>query len=739
MNHRMTPPRSELGRRELPDPHGAPGVPAPAGEELELGAWLDGLWEGRYLILGCLILFLGLGAFYVWVETPVYQVEALLQVQTKKDRSSQDFNKVGSLLTESSDAQAEIEILRSNLVLGRTVEALDLDLVARPHVLPVVGKALMRDNPAAPAISIQSFVVQSAARGARFSLTLQGDGSFQWTDPTGALLGNGRPGDTVIGTYLGTRAMLTVRSLRGKPGQRFDLSRTPMSSAIQALRLNFSAIERGKGTNVIGLTYKGADSVQAAAILNEIVSQYIRHKVEKKGGEAAQTLAILQAKLPVLKAKLDESESRLNQFRSSTGSVDLSKEAEGVVTQSAALNSEITTLQQKREELLRTYQPTADVVTTLNTQIRKLQGDVSHLESKARSLPGTQQMVVRLNREVAENQEVYTTLLNNIQELQFSMAGDVGSYDLVDRATPSLDPLGAKPSMQIAIFGFLGLLVGFGLAKVKRMLWSGVKDPRVIEAKLGLPVVVTIPHSDAQERQYKNMNKHHDGLYVMAVGDPDELATEALRGLRTVLNFAIKDAADNVVMVTGPAPNIGKSFVSINFAALLAQSGARVLLVDGDLRKGDMHHYFGLKTRANGFGDVLTRRTSFSAAIQPSGIPDLDLLTTGLLPPNPSELLMSEQFDKFLETAKAEYQYVIIDAPPVLAVTDPTIMGSKVGTVLLVARFGRHSIDELRTCQKILEHAGVRLLGCVFNDVQTTVLATSGSRYQYSYHYSYKA
>jgi len=734
MSQTIIPLRSEV-RADHPDPF----LPHPA-EEMNLGEWLANFWEGRYLILAFGVLFLGLGVFYVWRATPVYQVEALLQVQAKKERSTDpSFNKMGGMFAESADATAEIEILKSNLVLGRAIEALNLDLVARPHYLPVVGAALMRDNPAAPAIAIQNFTVPEALRGIRFRLTALPGGAYQLASLNGEALGTGRPGETLKASYADIPMQLNVRSLTGKPGQWFELSRKPMPVAIADLRKDFSVAERGKDTNVIGLAYKSQNPIQAAAVLNQIVDQYVRHKVEKKGGEASQTLAILQEKMPLLKARLDEAESRLNAFRSHSGSVDLTKEAEGVVVQSANLNGAISALKQKREDLLRTYQPTADVVTTVNEQIRKLQGEVSQVDTRARALPGTQQTVVRLSRDVAVNQELYTALLNNIQELQFAKAGDVGSYDLVDRASPATDPIGPKPAMQISMFAFLGLLVGTGLAKLKRMLWSGVKDHRLIESKLGLPVVVTIPHSDGQDRHAKAMSKHQEGIHLLAVGEPDELATESLRSLRTMLNFAMKDAADNVVVITGPAPGIGKSFVAANFAALMAQSGARVLLVDGDLRKGNLHHYFGLKSRRNGFGDVLTKRATLGAVIQKTAIPDLDLLTTGLLPPNPSELLMSEQFQKFLTAARGAYQFVVLDAPPVLAVTDATIMGTKAGTVLLVAKFGRHPIDEIRACQKVLDTAGVRILGCVFNDVQTTALATTGSGYQYAYHYSYKA
>ena len=737
MNHPVIPLNPEQSRYLASGPQSR--MP-PQADEGDLGDWLTNFWEGRWLILGSLVLFLGLGAFFVWKAVPVYQIEAMLQVQPKKEKSTDPaFSKMEGLFSEPADVQAEIEILRSNLVLGRTVEALSLDTVARPILRPVVGAALARNNPAAPAIAIQSFEVPPALRPLKFRITAIGDGSFQWSTAAGEELGRGRPGDTLRATYAGLPLTLNVRSLAGMAGQRYELQRKPMQSAVADLRMDFNAFEKGRMTSVIGLTYKSTSQIRGVATLNEIVNQYIRHKTEKKGGESAQTLAILQQKLPLLKAKLDESETRLNSFRSHSGSVDLSKEAEGVVMQAASINSSISALRQKREDLLRTYTENADVVTTVNEQIRKLQSEGSVLDSRARALPGTQQTVVRLTREVAVNQELYTALLNNIQELQFTQGGSgVGSFDLVDPATPSMDPMGPKPGMQIGMFGFLGLLVGGGSARVRRLLRRGVKDHRLIESKLGLPVVITIPHSDAQDKHARAIAKRLEGTHLLAVGEPDDLATESLRSLRTVLHFAMQNSRDNVIMITGPAPGIGKSFISSNFAALLAQSGGKTLLVDGDLRRGNLHSYFGLKGRQTGLTDVLSLRSPWEAAIHKTRIPGLDLLTTGILPPNPSELLMSDAFQQFLDSVSAAYQCVIIDVPPLLAVTDATLIGAKAGAVLLVAKYGQHPLDEIRTCQQRLQTAGIHLLGCIFNDVQPTGLSYLGSNYQYAYHYKYK-
>ncbi|MBI1752001.1 MAG: polysaccharide biosynthesis tyrosine autokinase [Acidobacteria bacterium] len=721
------------------DPQSSRPRAGDATEALDLGEWLANFWEGRYLILGCTLAFMAMGAFAALTSTPAYQTEAMLQVQGKRVGASDPaFSKMENLFAEPPEASAEIEILKSNKVLGGTVEALGLDLVVKPKLMPVVGAFFARGRADAPKLDIESFEVPAQWRGERFSVVALKDGEFQWNGPDGSVLGKGKPGETLRGFLAGIPLTLKVRDLTARPDQTFFFSKKPVNAALAELGLRFNAFEKGKQTNVIGLTLTDGSPKRGAEILNEIINRYIQHKVERKSGDASKTLAILQEKLPGLKAKLDASENKLNQFRSRSGSVDLGREADVSIQQSAALSAQISTLKQKKEEMLRTYRENSDVVTTLNQQIAKLQGELGQVNSKVRALPGTQQEVVRLSREVQVNTELYTAVLNNIQQLQVANAGEVGSVTIVDPATPNLTPLGLRPLMQVALYTFLGFLLGICLLLLKRALRSGIKDHRLIESKLGLPVIVTIPHSKAQEEHYRAISQRKDGSHLLASLTPDDLAMESLRSLRTVLHFSMKDAANNAIMITGPSPSIGKSFVSSNFSAVLAQTGARVLVVDGDLRRGNLHHYFGLKNRLGGLSEVLTGRTTWKEAIHQTELPGLDLISTGVIPPNPADLLMTAQFSDFIKEACAAYDFVIIDGAPLLPVTDSLIIGSKVGTVLLVAKYDQHPLDELRTCQSRLQSQNIPIGGCIFNDITPLGLGYAYQDYRYAYHYKYK-
>lgn len=708
-------------------------------EELGLMEWFANLWEGRRFIFASLLLFVCVGGLYVWRMAPVYQVQALLQVQPKRTVASDPaFAKMEGLFSGPTEAQSEVEILQSSLVLGRTVEALNLDLKAEPKLAPIVGEALARKDPEAPRIEVDAFSLPEHLKGQIFRLTALSEGAFRLDSPKGAPLDSGEVGKPLSVAYGGADLKLTVRSLQAKPGQVFTLERQIEAEALESLRRSLDVAEKGKLTNVLGLTLKCANPTTGAAVLNEVIKQYIQHKIERKNAGASQTLAILKEQLPQVKAKLDDAENRLNRFRTRTGSVDVAREADAYLQQGSTLKAQISALEQKKQDLLRTYREDSDVVATLNRQIEQLRSEGGRIDAKVRTLPGAQQEVVRLSREVAINTELYTALLNNIQQLGLSSAGEVGGISVVDPATPDPIPVAPRRTLLMGLFTFLGALVGVGLAILRKAFSPGVEDHRLIEARLGIPVLVTIPHSKAQEAHWQAIQNGEDGLHLLAALNPDDLATESLRSLRTSLHFAKGRAACQTIMVTGPSPSIGKSFVSGNLAAVLARAGSRVLVVDADLRKGSLHRQFWSRDRAGGLSDVLARTAEWETVVHKTAVPRLDLMMSGSIPMNPSELLMTDAFESLLAQVAKAYDYVILDAPPVLAVTDALIIGSRVDGVLVVAKYGLHPMEELRACLKRLDRQGLPVLGCVLNDVQPLRMGGNHTHYRYAYHYRYE-
>jgi len=269
---------------------------------------------------------------------------------------------------------------------------------------------------------------------------------------------------------------------------------------------------------------------------------------------------------------------------------------------------------------------------------------------------------------------------------------------------------------------------------------KGVEDPDTIEKNIGIPVYANIPLSTKQFLLDKKMVEGKAKHNILCEHDLKDQAIEGLRSLRTNLHFALLEAKNNIVMITGPAPGVGKSFVSTNFAHVVAKSNKKVLLIDADMRKGHIHKEYDM-AREPGLSELIIGEVDKVTAVRKSGFENVDILTTGNLPPNPSELLMHENFEKYLKEFTKEYDLVLIDTPPLLAVTDAAVIGRLCGTTFILLRYGMHSIAEIQAVTKRLRQNSIEPRGFVFNALQSR---KSYGKYGYGkygygkYNYEYK-
>ncbi|MGZ3253256.1 MAG: polysaccharide biosynthesis tyrosine autokinase, partial [Burkholderiaceae bacterium] len=209
---------------------------------------------------------------------------------------------------------------------------------------------------------------------------------------------------------------------------------------------------------------------------------------------------------------------------------------------------------------------------------------------------------------------------------------------------------------------------------------------------------------------------------------PGDIAIESLRSFRTALQFSMSHFKNNIVVITGPTRGLGKSFISSNFATIMAASGKRVLLIDADFRDGHLHDYFGV-ARKDGLSESITGAKTLAKTIHRGVFENLDFLSTGNLPPNPSEFLLHPNFDALLKTVSSEYDFVMIDTPPILAASDTVIIGALVGAVFILARAGVTNESEINESIKRLNQAGISPKGILFNDLK--VRAREYGRYSY--------
>ncbi|HEY1611388.1 MAG TPA: polysaccharide biosynthesis tyrosine autokinase, partial [Paraburkholderia sp.] len=568
-----------------------------------------------------------------------------------------------------------------------------------------------------------------------FKLIAGQDGTFVLRDPDGVALLQGRVGEDVEANTPDGPIALHVDRLVGPPGTPFTLTRASTLTTVDRLQKAIDVQEVALQSGVIKASLDGKDSQLTAHILNSMAREFIRQDVESRSAQAEHMLSFVDQQLPQLRAELDASEQRYNKFRNQHGTVDLSEESRLLLQQVVDNKTRLIELQQQREEMATRFTAKHPAVAALDAQIATLEGQQSTLTHNVAGLPDTEQTAVRLLRDVHVNTEMYTNMLNSAQQLRVARAGQVGDVQIVDLAEAPDDPV--RPKRVLVILGSIaaGLIVGIICAFTRKSLYGGVERPDELEGALGVPVFAVVPRSPQQLRLQHQVTLRRRGLHVLAEEAPQDIAVEGVRGLRTSLQMSLNNAHNNVVMLTGSRPDIGKSFLSVNLAAVVASVNKRVLIVDGDMRRGDVHSHFGIPHQP-GLSDVLLG-ADLQSAIQHEVLPGLDVLAKGSLHSHPSELLMSARFEALIEELKAKYDLVIIDTPPVLAVTDSTVIGRYAGTTLLAIRHGRHPLSELEETAKRLRTGGVNLRGVLLTDVPKTG-AFSGSGYRGGY-YGYKS
>lgn len=717
------------------------------GDEINLLELFDVVLDSRWLIILVTTVAIVFGLAYALFSTPVYEANTLIQVEQSKGGGS-----VGNLLGDASSlfdiqspASAEMEILRSRLVVGQAVQNLQLDLSVTPKYFPVIGPWLARraTEPSNPgflglggyvigneSLNVRVFEVPVALEGESFSVQLGAQG-YTLLSPQGDTLGQAAIGQSLEFSVGGQKGRLQVATAVGKSGATFYLVRSSRLKETEELQRNLKITEIGRQSGVISSSLEGSDPVEIARVLNEVGSLYVRQNIDRKAAEAEKSLGFLGTFLPQLRQQLEESETKFNQFRNRNSTFDLGTEARLVLEQSVKLQSSLLELQQRRKDLEARFTTQHPTIQTIDAQITSINAELGALNGRVKAFPNVEQDLLRLTRDVKVNNELYVSLLNSFQQLRLVKEGKVGNVRMVDMAAVPEQPVKPKRSLVVALAAVLGLLAGLALAFLRNSMRPGLKDPADIERSTGLPVFATVPHSDAQAQYAKNIRSKIQGIHVLAVAAPQDMVVESLRSLRTALQFAMLDADRNVVLITGPTPGIGKTFTSVNFAAVLGAANKKVLLIDADLRKGHLNQYFG-QSRDRGLSEVVSGSVQLAEALRLNVAPNVDFLATGTLPPNPSELLMSPAMQALLQQLGDQYDLIIIDTPPVLAASDTAILAPLAGAVFLVARAEVTTFGELQESVKRLAQSGVQARGVIFND-----LNTAKRRYGYRVGYKY--
>lgn len=715
---------------------GSPSPKVNNDDAIDLGRFIGVLIDNKKFIISVIIVATVIGYIVAALSTPIYRADALIQIE-KKQSSIPGFE-MAAMFRGTNETEAEAFILRSRMVAAPVVERLGLMTNVMPQYMPVIGEWLARWSGDRDILEFDVF--RTPIQG-RFTLIATGADSYELYRNEERVL-SGKVNQMV--DEQGYKVFVT--KLATPNTSEFVIVRTNQEAAVNRLANSLRVVEMGTRTGILEVSLQNPNRQQAEAILNAVIEEYQLQNIRRSAAEAQNSLKFLQEQMPEVKATLDNAEAELNAYRISAESIDLQAETASLLERMIELDKVLNELDAQESDISRLFTKEHPSYQSLLEQKTRVTEEREALSERVQSLPETQQKILRLMRDVEVSQQIYLQLLNRIQELNIAKASTVGSVRILDSAQATFGPVAPQKPVIIAISFLLGTFASITFVLLRAMLNKGIERSEQLEEE-GLNVYASVPLSEAQKSFDLKLKKFARGkssgtlvMPLLAKEDPTDLAIEALRGLRTSLHFAMLEAKNNILMITGPSPAVGKTFVTANLAAVLAQGGKKVLVIDADIRRGYMHNIFDVKNDY-GLSDFLadTQRpvAEFNHVVQTLDVQNLFFIPRGESAPNPSELLMHERMEQLLELCKAEFDYVIVDTPPVLAVTDASIVGRYAGTTLLVARFAETPVKEVTTTAQRLAQNGIEVKGVILNSVERKASAYYGYGYSYGYQYGY--
>jgi len=710
--------------------------------DIDLLALFLVLLRGWKIILFFALLGLLLGVLYTRYVNPTFRSDALIQIEEGSKGVAALGENISNLVgSDASTAQTEAELIRSRMVLEPVVDALNLRVRLSDPTIGFIEK--IKSNRTYTQINtaeevtlgtsdgqvvIKQFDVSKDYLNKGFSL-VKSENGFTLTNGFDDFKGQFNKPYQFNGTNGQIR--ITVAQLPDN-NHPVNIYKQSLHNATNAINGALSVVEKGKGTGIIQLTMTGPNQQQTTSILSQVVQSYFGQNQARGSEETTQTLEFMETQIPVLREKLEKSEAKFNEFREQSGTIDVTQESQLLLAENARIDAQLSELKLKKADLTTYYTEEHPLVIQINDQIEVLNNRKQQIKNTIQELPEIQREFLQLSEDVGIDREIYLTLLKNYQQLQIAKAGQLGYARIIDMPISTFRAIAPKKLQIWLLSMFLGTLLGAVLALIKSLLRNVVKDPERLEEKTGVPVVATIPRSPLLAR----LDKNEASRRLLAYTDRDSLSYEAIKSLRTSIMFGMPEEGKSgsrakVVLITGESPGVGKSFVSSNLSEVFAQLSKKVLVIDADMRQGELHKVFNM-TQDNGLADYFQKENhNLQDVVHPTTMENIDFIPRGEKPHNPSSLLSSEKFSSLMKELSTHYDYIVIDSPPVLAASDAMILAQYADKVLMVTRYDDSIEGQLVYATKQMQKANVNIDGIVLNDVRQGLMS------KYSYHYSY--
>lgn len=721
----------------------------------------DHVWT----IIGIAAAIVLLAALYVSLATPTYTAGAMVRIEAS-DPNELGTGPDGPIVVQKQppSTDAEIAMMQSRGVLEPVMQSFGYDLTVKAHTFPLLGwfaaKFATPGQPARPwfgltkygwggeEIHINALRVPPELENKKLILRALEGGRYELLDPTGTTLLTGKIGEQASDNGISIR----LDKLVARPGTEFQVSALNEVNALKRFSRDLKVAEKGKETGIVQIAFDSSSPWVAAGVANAVAEGYVEATIASRRMSDSKTLDFINKELPRLRDELKKAEGALTDYQSSSNSLQPTTEAQSYLQGGIDLERQIASLQLERTQAMLHFTPTSGPVQNIDQQLAQLNAAKQTFDARFNKMPASQRKDVDLTRNAKVAEAIYIAMVNKGEELTVRRAGTTGDVRVVDSAARPADPVSPNVPLVMAASAGIGLMLGALFVFARSQLVTGVTDPRFVEWMMSVPVFGSVLYSPQQE-QLKRAMPHALGAsapqygprvglpllpgervaeakgsrrgapesgvspnYLLARSFPHNATVEALRGVRASLHFGETSAPDNIVVVTGPTPGTGKSFVASNLAALEAETTKRVLLIDADMRCGHLASLFN-QQNAGGLSDVLTGKLPIERAIRDVDIPGLSFLSCGSYPVNPSELLMLPRFTQLLAELNRRFDRIVIDTPPLLAVSDAAIVANRMGNTILVLRSGMQTEEEIEETVTKLQRAGASVGGAVFNAV----------------------
>ena len=490
------------------------------------------------------------------------------------------------------------------------------------------------------------------------------------------------------------------------------------------------SVSGGDRTNLVRVTFQSTNSNFAAEIANALVDAYIEQSLDSQANRSQQTAIWLSQRIVDVKSSLDAAQSRLQLFLTDQGMLDSSRSSQITDNELQALNTEYLQAQSNFDDLTKRY---GERHPRMSEARAELNAAKARLDSYSRSISLSRNKEVELDRlegDVEVNQELYEAFLAKFKEADLSSsAAGVQGARIVDKALPPGNPIYPQKQKIILTWGIGGLLLGIILVFLREKLDNTFKSPKSIETRLGLPMFGVV--QNMLSKDIGPVERHY-------LSDKQSAFAESINHIRTGMIYSNVDQPPKVILITSSVQSEGKTTIASNLALAYAQLG-KTLLIDADLRRPRIKeivqsdHKYGLVDYLAG---VVTLK---ECLITDKDESNLQILSSGTVPPNPLEMLASSRFANIISALRANFTYIIIDAAPVLPASDAIVLGQLCDALLMVVQSDRTTHHMVSDSVKRLNASKVAIDGVVLSraDIQKNNSYKYGAYYGYGT-YAYK-